>query len=130
MRGTSYIYPSTPLTDAQAARTRPTGFEVGLHVNTDCADFTAGVARRALYDQQLPEFAAQFPSVPAPLRTQRAPLHRLERLGTRRPGAADQRHPPRHQLLLLAAELGCTTRPGMFTGSGMPMRFAEPRTAR
>ena len=40
VRGTSYMYPNTPLTDAKAAAYEAQGFEVGLHVNTNCADFT------------------------------------------------------------------------------------------
>ena len=51
-------------------------------------------------------------------------LHRLERLGEPAQGRARQRHPVRHELLLLARRLG-QNRPGLFTGSGMPMRFAD-----
>ena len=40
VRGTSYIFPNTPLTNAQAAAYNADGFEVGLHINTNCADFT------------------------------------------------------------------------------------------
>ena len=39
-------------------------------------------------------------------------------------GRADARHPARHQLLLLAPDW-VQNRPGLFTGSGMPMRFAD-----
>ena len=40
VRGTSYMYPWTPMTDAEAAAYEAQGFEVGLHVNTNCADYT------------------------------------------------------------------------------------------
>ena len=38
IRSTSYIFPNTPLTDAQAAAYNAAGFEIGLHLNTGCAD--------------------------------------------------------------------------------------------
>ena len=44
IRGSSYIYPNTPITDAQAANYVAQGFEIGLHVNTQCADWTPGAA--------------------------------------------------------------------------------------
>src|SRR6185503_1531890 len=40
IRGSSYIYPNTPLSDAQAASYNNQGFEIGLHLNTDCGDYT------------------------------------------------------------------------------------------
>ncbi len=51
VRGTSYIYPSTPLTNAQAAAYNADGFEVGLHVNTNCADFTPASLESFYADQ-------------------------------------------------------------------------------
>ena len=40
VRATSYIYPTTPITPTQAASYVAQGFEVALHVTTDCADWT------------------------------------------------------------------------------------------
>ena len=40
IRGTSYVYPSTPLTNEQATAYAAQGFEIGLHVDTQCADYT------------------------------------------------------------------------------------------
>ena len=40
VRGTSYVYPNSPLTDGQAATYNAAGFEVGLHQTTNCANFT------------------------------------------------------------------------------------------
>ena len=39
----------------------------------------------------------------------------------------DARHPARHQLLLLARQLGRRPTPASFTGSGFPQRFADAR---
>jgi hypothetical protein len=123
VRGTSYVYPSTPLTDAQVAQYTADGFEVGLHVTTGCADFTAS-SLQGTYDQQVPEWLAQFPSG-GPLRTQR---HHCIVWSDWSSGAQVQ----------LSKGMRLDTSyyfwppswvadvPGMFTGSAMPMRFAKP----
>ena len=123
VRGTSYIYASTPLTDAQVAQYTADGFEVGLHVTTDCADFTAS-SLQGTYDQQVPEWLAKFPSG-GPLRTQR---HHCIVWSDWSSGAQVQ----------LSKGMRLDTSyyfwppswvadvPGMFTGSAMPMRFTKP----
>jgi hypothetical protein len=40
VRGTSYMFPNTPITDAQVAGFVADGFEIGIHINTGCGDFT------------------------------------------------------------------------------------------
>ena len=123
VRGTSYVYPSTPLTDAQVAQYTSDGFEVGLHVNTGCADFTAS-SLQGTYDLQVPEWLAQFPSG-GPLRTQR---HHCIVWSDWSSGAEVQ----------LSKGMRLDTSyyfwppswvadvPGMFTESAMPMRFTKP----
>ena len=123
VRSTSYVYPGTPITDAQAADFQSQGFEIALHSTTNCADFTSQSQLEAFYSSQLAAFAADYPSLAAPA-TNRThciawsdwasqPKVELEngiRLDTNYyywPGAWIQ------------------DRPGMFTGSGMPMRFAD-----
>jgi hypothetical protein len=41
VRGTSYMYTSTPITNVQAAQYQSEGFELGLHINTACGNFDA-----------------------------------------------------------------------------------------
>ncbi len=123
VRATSYIYPETPISDAQAAAFTATGFEIGLHAGTGCADWPTQGALVDFFTSQLEAFAAEFPSLPSPL-TERthcvvwsdwAGQPRVERENGIRldtnyyywPGPWVQ------------------NRPGMFTGSGMPMRFAD-----
>ncbi|MDI1231727.1 MAG: DUF4082 domain-containing protein [Methylobacter sp.] len=122
VRGTSYIYPSTPLTNTQAAAYTADGFEVGLHVNTNCADFTP-TSLRTFYTQQINDFSTKFPSIPAPI-TQR---HHCIAWSDWVTGAIVQLEngirfdtsyyffPPSWVL----------NRPGFFSGSGMPMRFVN-----
>jgi len=122
VRGTSYIFPTSPLTDAQAAQYTNAGFEVAVHVSTNCQNWTP-TSLAADYVRQLNDFATLYPSVPAPV-TNRThcvawsdwasqPKIELEhgiRLDT------NYYHYP-------GAWIG--TKPGFMTGSGIPMRFAD-----
>ena len=122
VRATSYIYTNTPMSDAEAAAFEAQGFEVGLHLTTGCADFTESQLQ-TFYSQQMVDFATTWPSVPAPT-TQRH--HCIAWTGWAT-GAKVQSDfgigldtsyyywPPSWVL----------NRPGFFTGSGMPMRFAD-----
>ncbi|KAF3884583.1 MULTISPECIES: DUF4082 domain-containing protein [Nostocales] len=124
IRGTSYVYPTPgmPLTNTQAAAYDAQGFEISLHVNTNCSDFTPA-SLQTFYTQQLNDFANKYPSLPAPS-TQRhhclvwsdwsstpeVELNKGIRLNT-----TYYYWPPSWIL----------DRPGFFTGSGMPMRLAK-----
>jgi WD40 repeat protein len=122
IRGTSYIFPNTPLSDQQALAFENAGFEVGLHVNTGCADFTTQ-SLRDNYTQQIQALQTNFPSISAPT-TER---HHCIAWSDWASGAVVQLEkgirldtsyyfwPP----------VWVQDRPGFFTGSGMPMRFAN-----
>ena len=74
VRGTAYMYRDAPLTDAQAAADAAQGFEVGVHVNTICANNTPTELEN-FYTAQISQFNTSFPSmacIPA------QPLHCLE----------------------------------------------------
>ena len=121
VRGTSYIYPGTPLTNAQAAGYHAQGFEVGLHINTGCADFTPA-SLESIYVQQLGDWTAQYSSIPAPI-TQR---HHCIVWSDWVTGAQVQlNHGIRLDTSYYYWPPGWINNvPGMFTGSAMPMRFA------
>jgi hypothetical protein len=119
IRATSYVFPDTAIPNAAALQ--QAGFEIALHLTTGCNDFTLDSLRDEWFEQ-LPAFESKFPSLNAPA-TNRThciawsdwasePIVELEngvRLDTNYyywPAAFVQ------------------NRPGMFTGSGMPMRFA------
>lgn len=59
IRSTSYIYTSTPLADAQALVYKNDGFEVGLHVNTNCGDWTPA-SLETFYANQLSAWTAKY----------------------------------------------------------------------
>ncbi len=121
LRGTSYIFTSTPLSDAQAAAYNAQGHEVGIHISTGCSDYTVA-SLNANYSEQLADWRAKYVSLPSPV---------------------TQRH---HCIVWSDWDTGATTQlangmrldtsyyfwpdfwmnntPGLFTGSAMPMRFS------
>ena len=122
IRGTSYVYPNSPLTDSQAAGYTAQGFEVSLHLNTGCADYTPGTLA-GFFSGQLGSWAARYASIAAPS-THRthciaysdwASTPKVELANNMRLDANYYYWPPGWIL----------DAPGMFTGSGMPMRFAD-----
>ncbi|WP_292456262.1 DUF4082 domain-containing protein, partial [Methylibium sp.] len=122
LRGTSYVYAATPISDLEAGAFASEGFEVGLHINTGCADFDLK-SLQSMYDQQVPEFLGKYTSV-GPLLTQR---HHCIVWSDWSSGAQVQRS---HGMRLdtsysywPASWVGNV--PGLFTGSAMPMRFAK-----
>jgi len=122
VRGTSYLYPDSPLTGAQASAYAAQGFEVGLHVNTNCADFTPATLE-AFYVQQLAAFQTRYPGI-VPL-TQR---HHCIAWSDWTTGATVQVN---HGIRLDTSyyfwpPMWVQDRPGFFTASATPMRFAAP----
>ena len=122
LRFTSYIYASTPLSNAEAQAYDAEGFETGLHQSTGCANFTPSSLAND-YSSQLTEWRAKYSSLSGPV-TNRThcivwtdwasqPVTELAngiRLDTNYyywPGS------------------WIANRPGFMTGSGMPMRFAK-----
>jgi Domain of unknown function (DUF4082)/Bacterial Ig-like domain/Bacterial Ig domain len=123
VRATAYIYPSTPIGDAQAAAYTASGFEIGLHVTTDCSDWADRAELESVFSTQLTAFAAKFPSLPSPS---------SER--THCVVWSDWASQPKVELqngirldtnYYYWPSTWVGNRPGMFTGSGMPMRFAD-----
>lgn len=122
VRSTSYLYPNSPLTDAQAAAYTRAGFEVSLHLNTGCANWNPASLDGMLGDS-LFQFRSRYPSAGAPA------THRTHCLvwSDYTSGAEVQRnHGIRADANYYYWPPGwIQNRPGLFTGSGMPMRFAR-----
>ncbi len=128
IRGTSYIYTSTnnttTITNAQAAAFEAQGFEIAAHISTNCGDWTSQTQLdNSFFTPQLAEFAGKWPGVPAPSTNR---THCI--------AWSDWASQPKVQASK-GIRLDCNyyywpgswiqNRPGMFTGSGMPMRFAD-----
>src|SRR5690606_26598552 len=62
IRSTSYIFPDTDISDSQAAAYESLGFEISIHLNTNCENWTP-VSWRNFYNAQAPLLAAQLPSI-------------------------------------------------------------------
>lgn len=126
LRATAWVYTSIPLTDSQAAAYKAQGFEMGIHVNTGCADWTPASLADA-FTSELASFRAKYPSLPSQ-RTNRThcipwsdwatqpkvELNNGIRLDT------NYYYWPASWVL---------DRPGFFTGSGLPMRFTDTNGA-
>jgi hypothetical protein len=123
VRGTSYVYPGTPLSDAQAAAYTQQGFEIALHLNTNCADFTEASLDDA-WISQLAQFGQQFPSLPSP-NTNRTHCIAWSDYATE--PQVELSHGVRFDTnYYYWPPSWVNDRPGFFTGSGMPMRLAKP----
>ena len=122
VRGTSYIFTGTPLTNTKAATYNAAGFEVGLHINTNCDDFTPSELE-SFYADQIAAFRAKYTSIPAPI-TQR---HHCIAWSDWVTGAQTElNHGIRLDTSYYFWPPGWVgNQPGNFTGSAMPMRFAD-----
>jgi hypothetical protein len=122
VRGTSYIYSNTPISNTAAAAYVAAGFEIGLHVNTNCADWTP-TTLQTIYNTQFNTFATTFPGVPAPA------THRIHCLVWSNYATQPQLEVARGIRLdtnyYYWPMSWVADRPGFFTGSGIPMRFVD-----
>jgi hypothetical protein len=122
VRATSYIYSTTPITPTQAASYVAQGFEIALHVTTDCLDWTP-TSLESIYASQLAAFAGQFSNVPAP-RTNRTHCIAWSDYDTQ--PQIELNHGIRLDTnYYYWPPTWVNDRPGFFTGSGMPMRFTD-----
>jgi Domain of unknown function (DUF4082)/Bacterial Ig-like domain/Bacterial Ig domain len=128
IRESAYLFPqslaSNPLTDSQAAAYIAQGFEVGVHVDSvpDCSTWTRSQLE-SFYTSQLASFASQFPSVPAP-RTHR--MHCVSWSDYDTEPQIDLEHGIRLDTTYYYWPPSWVNNvPGVFTGSGMPMRLTD-----
>jgi len=122
IRGTSYMYPFSPITNAQIATYQNQGFELAFHLNPNCSVWTP-VQLQDYFNTQIPDFTNEY-YVANPLAT-----HRIHCLSW-----SDWATLPKTEVQM-GIRLNVSyyywpaswinNRPGMFTGSGMPMRFAD-----
>jgi hypothetical protein len=123
IRSTSYMYNGTPnMTDAISLGYEADGFEVALHVSTDCADWTP-VSLESDYAGQLATFHALLPSVSLPA-TNRTHCIAWSDYITQ-PKVAHAHGIRFDTNYYYYPQAWVQDRPGLFTGSAMPMRFAD-----
>ena len=122
IRSTSYMYAQpNNVSDVQAASYAAQGFEVGLHVDTGCSNYTSETLETT-YSTQIADFTATYPSLP-PSRTMR---HHCIVWSDWVTGALTQlAHGIRFDTSYYYwPPAWVQNRPGYFTGSAMPMRYA------
>lgn len=122
VRATSYIFPGTPISDAQAKAFQDDGFEIALHLSTNCENFTPASLENN-FATQLPQLAAQLPGLHSPVTNRNHCI-------TWSDWATVPKTETAHGIRLDAnyyywPASWVQDRPGMFTGSGLPMRFAD-----
>jgi hypothetical protein len=123
VRSTSYVYPINGMSGAQVAAYQGQGFEIALHLDNGCANFTA-VSLRADWAAQLPAFTGHWPGVVEAPRTNRTHCIPWSDWAT-------QAKVEREFGIRLDTNYywwpasWVQNRPGVFTGSGIPMRFAD-----
>jgi methionine-rich copper-binding protein CopC len=121
LRFGSYVYTGTPLSNAQAAAYHADGFELGLHVNTGCANYNP-TSLESTYATQLAEWTQKYTSVPAPSTNR---THCIVWSDWSTQADVENRHGIRLDTnYYYWPPNWINDRPGFFTGSGMPMRFA------
>ena len=122
IRSSSYVFPYSGLSDAQAAAYNALGFEIALHLNTNCTGWDRA-SLDDMFTDQLAQFKALYPSLPAPT-THRVhcvawsdytTMAEVELLHGIRLDTSYYYYPPSWM----------SDKPGVFTGSGLPMRFAK-----
>ena len=127
IRGTSYIYYNTStsaISNAQADAFEEQGFEISVHVDTGCENWTSeSQLNNSFYTPQMAIFEGKWPDLLAPS------THRTHCIAWS--DWASQAKVQASKGIRLDANYyywpgsWVQNRPGMFTGSGMPMRFAD-----
>jgi hypothetical protein len=133
VRATSYLFPNTPISASRVAALTAQGFEIGVHMwmsglstgsdasSMDCHDYTpASIA--ADYSKQIALFGSLFPST-LPLGTNRTHCIMWSDYSTQAEVALANgiRLDTNYYYW---PDTWVNSMPGMFTGSGLPMRFA------
>ncbi|MEO8216511.1 MAG: N,N-dimethylformamidase beta subunit family domain-containing protein [Acidobacteriota bacterium] len=123
LRSTSYIYTSTPLSDSSAAGYVAQGFEIGDHVTTNCADWTSQGSLSSIFDSDLGAWRSKYVSLPAPVTNR---THCIVWSDWASHPKVELAHGIRFDTnYYYWPDTWVQDRPGLFTGSGMPMRFAD-----
>jgi hypothetical protein len=122
IRGTSYIYPNTPITNSQVTSFQSQGFEIALHATTGCTNFTPASLESNISDQ-LAELTFALPGISIPVTNR---THCMPWSDWASHAKVEANHGMRLDVnYYYWPGTWLLNRPGMFTGSGMPMRFAD-----
>ena len=122
-RATSWFYLGIPLSNNQAISYNSQGFEMGVHVQNGCTDFSSFADLNSSYVSQFQQFQNTYPGLP--LQTTHR-FHCIVWSDWLTQAKVELSHGVRFSLdYYYWPPTWANGRPGMFTGSGMPMRFAD-----
>ncbi len=122
LRFTSYMYPDTPLSNSDASAYRAAGFELALHPQSNCGNFTP-TSLESSYATQLAQFHTKWPSLPNPSTSR---FHCIVYSDWASQPKTELRHGIRLDTdYYYWPGSWVQNRPGFMTGSGLPMRFAD-----
>jgi hypothetical protein len=120
-RYTSYVYPDTPLSNAQAAAYQAKGFEVALHTSTNCSDYTP-TSIVSTYASQLSQWHSKYTSITGPVTNR---THCIVWSDWSTQASVEGNNGIRLDTnYYYWPGTWVADRPGFMTGSGMPMRFS------
>jgi hypothetical protein len=131
VRSTSYIFPAATLSDEDAKAFEDQGFEIALHPRVsgartgpqECNDFTSAVGLNADLTGQLDAWTDKWPSLAAPVTSR---THCVVWSDWSSVPEVEFQHGIRLDTNYYYWPGGFVgNRPGMFTGSGFPMRFTD-----
>ncbi|HYY69817.1 MAG TPA: Ig-like domain-containing protein [Terriglobales bacterium] len=125
VRASAYLFPpsvaASSLTPQQSADFVSQGFEISVHPNENCSNWSAA-SLSALYTAQLKSFSARYTTVPAP---QTSRTHCVSWSDYDSQPLVELKHGIRIDAnYYYYPYTWVNNRPGLFTGSGLPMRFA------
>ncbi len=123
VRSTSYLIPNNPLLPAKAASLVADGFEIAVHTSTGCQDWTGEAELLDDFEDQLETFANNYPSLPPPSTNRMHCIVWSDWASQAKVSVKTGVRFDTNYYYWPGSWVG--NRPGMFTGSGMPMRFAD-----
>jgi hypothetical protein len=122
VRSTSYAFPGANITRAEATEFQAAGFEIALHMSTNCANFTSESLADA-WAVLLADFETAWPSLTRPRTNRTHCIPWSDWAGEPKAEAAHGVRLDTNYYYWPGEWL--QNRPGLFTGSGLPMRFAD-----
>jgi hypothetical protein len=124
LRATAWVYTGIPVSDSQAAAFAAQGFELGVHAQNGCTvNFTSFQQLDAAYKNDLQAFQSAYPSL-APQTTSR--FHCIVWSDWVTQAKVQRANGIRFNLdYYYYPGSWIQGRSGLFTGSGLPMRFAD-----
>lgn len=123
VRASAYVYPNRNLEEVDAASWHALGFEIGAHIDTGCADWDPRTLDSRYFTPQLNVFSLRLPEVSGQASERTHCVAWSD-------WATQARVLEAHGIRLdtnyyFWPSEWVDDRPGLFTGSAMPMRFAD-----